>query len=482
MSITHRRTTLGLVVLATAMAFGPAPAQANALMSYWSFDDGTDSATATDVAGGRHGTLQNMNPASAWVTGHTGGAGDFALDFTSSAYVRIGQLAELNFDKSTPFSVSVWVYDRDGGTAGVVSAINPDSPCDGWGFVRRSGPQMRFEMSSTDGKKLCITAPSHAANQWVHVTATYDGSDSTDGMKIYTDGLLAATTVDSNAPGGPSPTDKTVAISSYGGQNRYFNGRIDDVAVFEGELTDKQVSALASGASPLAVAPWPAIDISGSFNADTIATDTADSSGTGYRGTLNEKFLAGTQFPGDGILVVPSGEIFELGPYDGDNTVLLDLNDTETIDVADALYSEISILHTAVGFNTISGAPNPTNGTATFFYTDGTSDSLLWDVADNDGNNSQGLSASALTGLTVYRFGGTGGEWGGRRLWHQTFDVDGTKWLDRIEFSTIGVSDPGNDADFGIYAISGLVVPEPATIALVALGLASLAARRRRRN
>ena len=224
---------------------------------------------------------------------------------------------------------------------------------------------------------------------------------------------------------------------------------------------------------------FSSVDISAYFNADTIAIDTSDSAGDGFRGSVNEKFLVADRFPTDRTLDPP---YFQLGPYDGNNTVRLGLNDSVTIDLEDAMIDELDLLHTAVGFNTTSEGQNETNGKLTLFYTDSSSEELVWDVADNDGNNSQGLSESALTGLTLYIFS-NGSSQSGRRLWHQVFDVDETKTLDRIELSTAGVVDGGGtDANFGIYGLSAKIatVPEPSTLAMALLGLVGLMAGWRR--
>jgi len=477
------RLCAALAALALLSSGVSASARGAVLMSYWPMDDGTGSTTAADIAGSRDGTLTNMDAASDWVTGQSGSAGDYALDLDgSNDWVEIGQLIELNFGKSTPFSVSAWVYDRGGSTAGVVSALNPGSPYDGWGLNRVSGPAMRLEITSTNGAVLkADAATTHATNQWVYVTATYDGSDDASGIKLYLNGSAVATTVVANTAGGVPPTNRTVALSSYGGANRYFNGQLDEVAIWGEPLSAAEVKQLAAGASPLDIL-WQPLDIRGSFNADTIATSTSDSSGTGYRGTLNEKFLVGSQFPADGLLIPEasggSGPVFEFGPYDGDNTVRMDSGGSVSIDVENGTYSEISVLHSAVGFNTNYGTQN---GTITLHYADGTSEVVMWDVADNDGNNGDGLSDDALTGLTLYRFGGSGGSWGNRQLWYQTLTVDRNKWLDSIDFSVSGVTD--GDADFGIYAVSGLAaVPEPGAGLLLAIGLIGLAAGCRRRR
>lgn len=203
------------------------------------------------------------------------------------------------------------------------------------------------------------------------------------------------------------------------------------------------------------------VDISAYFDGDTFATSTSDSSGTGYRGTNNEKFLT-TGLPGDGVLTPAGGPTFQLGSYTADNTILLESSGVDSaisLDLPDQRMSTFSIVHSAVGFNIFSASKN---GTATVTYIDGSTDVLFWDLADNDGNNSDGLSQTAAGSLTLRRFdNSTNGT--NRRLWYQTFTgVDAARTVDSITFDASAVGTPPNndaDADFGIYALSTTASP-----------------------
>jgi len=259
-----------------------------------------------------------------------------------------------------------------------------------------------------------------------------------------------------------------------GSGDRKYNGDIAEVILFDRTLSEaehnrvghylEQKYGLATSFAPPAD---NVVDIRSAYNADTLAFDplgdSLNSSGTGYRGGNNEKFLtnlAGDDFPDDGTLRVANGPTFELGPYrTGDNTVRLDKGTATTIDIADQAMRNLSVLHSAVGFNTGYGSQN---GELTVNYTDGTSDTYVWDLADNDGNNSQGESKDALTGLTLRKFGPGNGQWGSRQLWYQTLPVNQAKTVDSIGLSVADVTDP--DADFGVYSIAmtpSLFDPEP---------------------
>ena len=86
-----------------------------------------------------------------------------------------------------------------------------------------------------------------ADGQWHHVAYTYGGN--TGGQKIYVDGILRASGFKSQSD---FNWDNRVYIghSAYAGQP-YFQGTMDDVAIWNTALTAAQMLALAQGRSPL---------------------------------------------------------------------------------------------------------------------------------------------------------------------------------------------------------------------------------------
>ncbi len=482
-----RRTTVGIPLAALCgVMFASAVSAATVTpLAYWSYNDGSG-ATLTDSVAGRNGTLTNMDPSTDWVAGRTGTAGDYALDFDgSNDYIALGVQAALNFNKNVPFSVSTWIYDRSasgtGGTMGIVGTIDSTNFY-GWAIDRQSvGPLMRFEMTSTTGRKLALDSAAYPVNQWVHVAVTYDGSDNANGMKVYINGVPSGT-INSNQSGGALPTTNPGAIGSYGGTSRFFNGRLDDTAIFGTVLAPNAVKQLAAGASPMAI-PVP-IDISSKFNRDTIARNSSEPTGGGYR-SLGDcfptvAFQGSPNIPDNGE-VVAGNQMFTLGNFDAANTWILGVNQTSTLAVPVDTYSSLTMLFSASGYNFTSGH----NGTLTANYTDGSSQVLMWDVRDSDGNGNDGLAVTALGGMDFYRAGTGIIATNNRSLYYQTFDLDRNKFLASITLSTVGTDDP--DAEHGVYAINAAsAVPEPATVlpaaqALLA-GLALLGSSRRRRQ
>ncbi len=221
------------------------------------------------------------------------------------------------------------------------------------------------------------------------------------------------------------------------------------------------------------------IDISSSFNGDGLAVDTDDNSGDAFFGASQWKFrtdLASTPvFPSSGGAFTSQGvgPDFTFGSYAGNDMVKLDGEASVTIDIADQQIDTLYALHTAVGLSIA------TNGTFTFNYVGGsTSSGLVWDVRDSDGNH--GSEPVALGDATIERMNDNVTS-GSRDLFYATFvNPNQSLVVESVTFSTVGIND--SNADYGIFALTVVPVPEPSSALLTMTGLIALLLVRRNRN
>ena len=81
---------------------------------------------------------------------------------------------------------------------------------------------------------VCTAIPS--ANVWHHLAYTYDGTTHI----LYIDGVEQATSTSVGQTG----TVTSVQIGAASNYSEYFNGRIDEVRIYNTALTAAQISAL----------------------------------------------------------------------------------------------------------------------------------------------------------------------------------------------------------------------------------------------
>jgi hypothetical protein len=184
---------------------------------------------------------------------------DYALDFdgTNDNVSANGVATELDSSTNLPLSVSAWVYPDDGTTEQLV-----------FGFYKRSnsfanGPSVSFGGTDlkfayfNDSLTAVDTSSTYAINNWHHVVLTI-GSDQ-DGV-LYVNGS-SATTFSGAYSGSLDRFSIAVDYDSVtvdgeavaGNPTQYFDGKIDEVAVWNDELTSAEVTAIYNSGNMLNV-------------------------------------------------------------------------------------------------------------------------------------------------------------------------------------------------------------------------------------
>ena len=224
-----------IVALAIALLAATSGARAD-LIGYWSFDDQAIPAAATaDVSGG--GNAGTVNGATPVAGGHTGGGNDTALDFngTSNSVTTGASLV----NGLSAFTTSGWVVaDSVGSRVGL------------WG----QNDRFEFGPNSTNGSVSAWAPPTGIVNTsagsllvdgvtWQHVATVHDGS----GVKIYVDGVLKGSTGSAYTAGSTGFGYNIGGSGIWDGGGNWFNGRLDDVAIWNEALPEKAVKALAAG-------------------------------------------------------------------------------------------------------------------------------------------------------------------------------------------------------------------------------------------
>lgn len=164
------------------------------LVGWWKFDEGSGIA-ARDYSGrGNTGTLSGTTLPT-WVSGKLGKG----LSFDgSTAYVNVGNVSALGFERTNAFSVSEWIKGACSACS-LTGKMNNASPFTGWDLeISGNAPAGRLSFYlinewNTNAIQV-LTTRTVNDNQWHHIVATYDGSSSASGVKLYVDGLLQSMT------------------------------------------------------------------------------------------------------------------------------------------------------------------------------------------------------------------------------------------------------------------------------------------------
>jgi hypothetical protein len=200
-----------------------------ALIGYWSFDDQLAS-TADLSPGGNAGTVNGAT----FVVGHTGNASDFALSFNGSSNSVTTGVALLN--GLSELTMSGWVQfpSAQGNRTGLFGQNDIME----FGMINSTTLQQWNPASGAIN-----TAFGPAVNDWTHI-AVVGGPG---GRTTYIGGLPFST-----AAGGLSGNSNGFGFNIGGSGifdagGNWFNGLIDDVAVWDHQLTPYEIATLASG-------------------------------------------------------------------------------------------------------------------------------------------------------------------------------------------------------------------------------------------
>jgi hypothetical protein len=215
------------------LAGAPARAQDayTGAVAHWTLDE-TSGALAHDVVGGRNGDLVNMEQ-SDWTAGKVHGA----LSFDGvNEFVNGGDWEFV----STGFTFTAWVYPADPvpGDQNILSKYLGNERS----YVIRIGGNDMFIGVSKDGQGgASLTELSTTSNKlgpgWNFIAATYDGTT----IRLYVNG---STPEASAAHSGGVYTNGTAFFLLAKQGTSCFNGRLDEVAIWNRALSNAEIFAV----------------------------------------------------------------------------------------------------------------------------------------------------------------------------------------------------------------------------------------------
>jgi len=176
-----------------------------------------------------------------------------SIDFDGvDDYIDAGNV--LNFEYNQAFSISSWVNAN--AVTGTKNIFNKYDSSATRGFLysiysncgscsNRINLLISNKSSgSISGRKAIELYTSHIIplNSWNHVCITYDGGSLASGVNIYLNGVSQSFTVSRDTLG--SNTILNTESLKIGGISSYMDGKIDELAVWNTELTSTQIQSI----------------------------------------------------------------------------------------------------------------------------------------------------------------------------------------------------------------------------------------------
>jgi hypothetical protein len=210
------------------------------LEAYYKFDEASGAVGADSSGKGRDGTVYNS---AAFVAGKFGNALDFGTGSKTSNDTTGHWFEPASFEWGGHLAISAWVWydsypnwsrilDFGNGTADNILLANVGTGNQGYWSVR-NGPNNREIRNNSYWE----------TGRWIHVVASND----TDGnLRFYKDGVLRQTATGQEAKL-LERSNRYIGRSNW--NDNYFDGKIDDLRLYSGGLTQDDIDAIYGGGS-----------------------------------------------------------------------------------------------------------------------------------------------------------------------------------------------------------------------------------------
>jgi hypothetical protein len=227
------------------------------MVGYWKLDNFTAGKPVLDSSTGKqnNGTLKDQyttdaDPKTVAIISTAEGkiGNSFSFDGVND-YIEIPDSSSLNFGdgiKDSPFSISAWIKTDDNTKYQHIVSKYLDTN-NQYNLSLLSTKNLAFAIQNgSNYLGINTTTNFLQANQWYYVVATYDGNSKTSGLNLYVNGIKQTNiTLSGNQPYiAMKPTTEPVRIgtANVGGVlSNFFVGKIDDVAIYNKALTEKEV-------------------------------------------------------------------------------------------------------------------------------------------------------------------------------------------------------------------------------------------------
>ena len=225
------------------------------LVGRWTLDQSdakTGSTTADVTPYANDGTRYGETALGSIYTTDHRGLSNNAMLFTvaNTDYIDIGYDADLDFERTDSFSVSVWAKTADNSNTRLIIGNSAFSLASGWNITNIDNNQIRFGLVNTDSNRILadITPPaSYYSGEWTHIVFTYNGTSDISGVTGYVNGQSISADTVANNLSASTLTANSVYIGKPYHTSNYFNGSISDIRIYNRALSAEEVKMMYQG-------------------------------------------------------------------------------------------------------------------------------------------------------------------------------------------------------------------------------------------
>ncbi|MFQ6030232.1 MAG: LamG-like jellyroll fold domain-containing protein, partial [Dehalococcoidia bacterium] len=218
---------------------------ASGLVGHWKLDESSGTSAGDSSEHANHGALFGSP---VWTSaGQVGGALEWAANGDGVQIPNSPSLENLD-----PISIAMWFFADTIGESNKGKLIDREKSFKiGFtnsssklyvSFSRWNGASGKWRFTSDDGESLL--------GGWHHLVVTYDYSSTANDPMMYLDGVLVAEVREDQTPAGtPSSDTSPLVLGNDTDQDRTFDGRLDDVQIYNRVLSESEVVSLMEGSS-----------------------------------------------------------------------------------------------------------------------------------------------------------------------------------------------------------------------------------------
>ena len=165
-------------------------------------------------------------------------------------YIDMGNV--LDFDITDAFTFSCWIkFDTLGTDEVFISKWSSASSFKGYALYKNSSDKLVvFLRESSSRFNLFVSTATVSNNVWYNIVVTYDGSRLNSGINLYLNSAVQAGTRSGNFSTGSMTTTLPFNVGARNNGELPVNGFMDEVAVWDSELSQPDVTAIYNGGVP----------------------------------------------------------------------------------------------------------------------------------------------------------------------------------------------------------------------------------------